>query len=545
MTENPLVRHFPPGAPIGWRNGQPVSLERFLSAACALAQRLPQGKYCINLCEDRLNFMLGFAAALIARATSLLPHNRTSSVLDGLTAAYAGACFLADSPQISTYSNRIDIQSWPEADGPATLPFIPSAHEAVIVFTSGSTGSPNPHVKTWGSLTHAAQIARDSLSIAPGSAFLGAVPAQHMWGLEMTVMLPLQAGCAVDAGCPLLPADIAAALARIPSPRWLVATPAHLRACALSGIQLPKMSGVLCSTAVLATNIAQSMEQSGAAPLLEIYGSTETGALAMRRPTQSAAFRTLGGINLDVSSGTTVARGGHLPHPIVLNDILDLRNEVEFTLRGRASDLIKIAGKRGSLAALNLELNSIPGIVDGVFFVPENWRGEPRLMAFVVAPDMNATAILDRLRRRLDPVFLPRPLVMVDALPRNPAGKLSREILHKLAVETGCSSERPAGCDTPLQQVAASHPALPHHFPGNPIVPGVWLLALVERAARDRYGAGLRICAIPDVRFRTALRPEEPFRITLQQVAADRLAFAVERESVRIADGTLVVQVIP
>jgi acyl-coenzyme A synthetase/AMP-(fatty) acid ligase len=65
--------------------------------------------------------------------------------------------------------------------------------------------------------------------------------------------------------------------------------------------------------------------------------------------------------------------------------------------------------------------------------------GEPdgarvaRLMAFVVAPDLRPDAILDALRARIDPVFLPRPLLFVDELPRNALGKLPREILLRLA----------------------------------------------------------------------------------------------------------------
>jgi acyl-coenzyme A synthetase/AMP-(fatty) acid ligase len=417
---------------------------------------------------------------------------------------------------------------------------IDPGHSAIVVFTSGSTGTPHPHVKTWGSLTHAAQAVRESLAIASGSTLLGVVPPQHMWGFEMTIMLPLQAGCAVDAGCPLLPADIAAALARLPDPRWLVATPAHLRACALSDTRLPRLTGMLCSTAMLSTDLAQAMEQACTAPLFEIYGSTETGALAIRRPTRNGSFRTLGGIELDASSGTPVARGGQLTQPVALGDILDLHDRSGFVLRGRASDLVKIAGKRGSLAALNHELNGIPGVVDGVFLAPDSGRGDSRLLAFAVAPGLDAAAILGQLRARVDPVFLPRPLLMVDALPRNAAGKLPRESLLALAAAHGHVT-RTEDSNAPQQQVEATHPALPHHFPGNPLVPGVWLLALVEQAARDRYGDGMRIRMVSDARFRSVLRPGEAFRIGLQQLAADRLAFTIERENVRIADGTLMV----
>ncbi len=58
--------------------------------------------------------------------------------------------------------------------------------------------------------------------------------------------------------------------------------------------------------------------------------------------------------------------------------------------------------------------------------------GIARLAAVVVAPGLSRSALLDALRGRIDAVFLPRPLVFVDALPRAATGKLPREALLSL-----------------------------------------------------------------------------------------------------------------
>jgi acyl-coenzyme A synthetase/AMP-(fatty) acid ligase len=541
MADLPLLRGFAPGDPLGWRDGRPIALRAVLGAAHALAARLPAGGTCINLCDDRLNFIVGFAAALIARATTVLPHSRAPEVLEELRRMHGGAQVIADHNDFAHAGGpRLDPRDWPGADESPAVPSIPAAHCAAALFTSGSTGAPQPHTKTWGSLVRAAQAASARLPVAPGSVLLGAVPPQHMWGFEMTVMLPLQAGCAVDAGCPLLPADIAAALARLPGARWLVATPLHLQGCLASGQPMPPLAGVLCATATLGAELAQAVEQSWGAPLWEIYGSTETGALATRRAAHEAPFRLVDGVTLRATAGGVVASGGQLDQPVTLGDVVELREAATFELRGRMADMVKVAGKRGSLAALDRELVRVPGVRDGVFWLRDS-PGETRLAAFAVAPEMSAAQVLAELRKRVDPVFLPRPLILVPSLPRNRAGKLTRESLNELILRYG-HARAPADGSARWQRVPHAHPALPHHFPGDPIVPGVWILSLVEDAARERFGADLRLRGVPEARFRRILRPGEAYRIELTRVAGDRLAFVVESARARIADGKLIVQ---
>jgi acyl-coenzyme A synthetase/AMP-(fatty) acid ligase len=105
-----------------------------------------------------------------------------------------------------------------------------------------------------------------------------------------------------------------------------------------------------------------------------------------------------------------------------------------FILHGRNADLVNIAGKRTSLGHLDYQLNSIQGVQDAVFFMPdEQGEGVTRLMAFVVAPGVTRDALLGALRERIDAVFLPRPLYFVDALPRNATGKVPQGDLLQLA----------------------------------------------------------------------------------------------------------------
>ena len=85
---------------------------------------------------------------------------------------------------------------------------------------------------------------------------------------------------------------------------------------------------------------------------------------------------------------------------------------------------------------------AIPGVADAAFFLPDHESAEAitRLCAFVVAPGLTAKDVLADLRQRLDPIFLPRPLIFLDSLPRNSTGKLPRsalQVLYTTRVEHG------------------------------------------------------------------------------------------------------------
>jgi acyl-coenzyme A synthetase/AMP-(fatty) acid ligase len=144
-------------------------------------------------------------------------------------------------------------------------------------------------------------------------------------------------------------------------------------------------------------------------------------------------WRALPGVSLRGDSRGTWASGGHIDGEVLLADVIELRGSDKFLLHGRTADLVNIAGKRTSLAHLNYHLNSIEGVVDGVFIVPEGAvEAVARLAAFAVAPGHTVESLMSALRQRIDAAFLPRPLYLVEALPRNDIGKLPRQSLTRI-----------------------------------------------------------------------------------------------------------------
>ncbi len=425
---------------------EPITAGKYLADVRQLAAALPSGGYVLNACGNRYRFAVGMAAALLANKISLLPPTLTPEMVRQLQIFAPDVFCLTDQPQSVdmpqfAWADGVPAGATGAASGGIDIPQIPESQTAAIVFTSGSTGTPVAHHKSWGGLVLSVRAEADRLGLLDGRrhSIVATVPPQHMYGFESSVLLALQSGAVMSAAHPFYPADICAALAAASHPRMLVTTPVHLRVLLESGLDIPPPDLVLSATAALPAQLALEAEARLNAPLLEIYGSTETGQIASRRSTETAEWTLFPGITLSAVRGEVWASGGHIQQAMPMGDELELLSDQCFLLHGRSADLINIAGKRSSLDYLNHQLNAVPGVIDGAFFMPDDNKGKTgsviRVMAFVVAPGLEASALIAALRERIDAIFMPRPLVMLDSLPRNSTGKLPRSALVALARE--------------------------------------------------------------------------------------------------------------
>ena len=441
MQTHPLISHLSSDDTIAWRNGVAISVEEFLADVRHLSSSLPTGKHILNVCRDRYHFAVGLAAAIVSNKISVLPPTHTPEMLRQLQLFAEDVFCLHDNPDCDITLPRLMYPVKPAStpgnkNKKISIPQINSHQLVAVVFTSGSTGTPVPHEKRWGALVRNIQVQSARLNMSDSAHYniIGTIPPQHMYGLESTVLLPLLTGNALSAAQPFYPADIASEAEVIPEPRVLVSTPLHLRLLLDAELKLPELTFILSATAPLSVSLALNLEKTLQAPLIEIYGSTETGQVATRRTTHSEVWHLLPDIELTQRGDQIWAEGGHVEMPAMLNDLIEVTHDSHFLLHGRTQDLINIAGKRSSLANLNHHLNAIEGVIDGAFFMPDELSHDhvTRLSACVVAPTLTADRLLAALRMRIDPVFLPRPLLFVDALPRNSTGKLPREALKML-----------------------------------------------------------------------------------------------------------------
>ena len=87
-----------------------VSAGAFFRRVHELAKVLPDAPYVINLSESRAGFMLGFAAALVRRQTSLFPSGQGRGDWEQLARQYPTASIISD--RVVDAPHAFDLRPW-------------------------------------------------------------------------------------------------------------------------------------------------------------------------------------------------------------------------------------------------------------------------------------------------------------------------------------------------------------------------------------------------------------------------------------------------
>jgi acyl-coenzyme A synthetase/AMP-(fatty) acid ligase len=448
---------------VAYQRGKVIKAPEFLHDVRSVAAALSvyaTAKHCLNVCQDRYQITVLLAAVMLAQQVSLLPPNTAELTLNSLCKEFEGTFVVCDEAHLAQF----EAAGQPYSKGTLTFEQLceqghsllhsdtsPNnisfdAEQCVgILFTSGSTGDPTPNPRSWGALCESARAEAHALELfelvslqdtAARPTVVGTVPAQHSYGIESTVAMCLQNRFAIASDASFFPADILAALANVPRPRVLVTTPYHLKLL-LEAIELtaaPTIDVVVSATAPLSPQLAALAEKQLGCPVREIFGSTESGQIAARRTTKTDLWTLFPNTFLESKNDQTWASGGHVSGEKLLNDIVEILPDHQFKLLGRTSDMVNMAGKRTSLGNLNFHLNSIDGVLDGVFYLPEGEDGAliTRLQAVVVTTELSSAQIIAELRKKIDPIFLPRKIRIVAQIPRNATGKVTQAILNSL-----------------------------------------------------------------------------------------------------------------
>lgn len=495
----------------------------------------PPGAHALMVFEnDRYAFTVALLGAWSVGLAVALPPNGRAQTIASLLDRSDVSCLLHDT-RAGGHLQVPRLLEGPAADEPAATFPVPQPLAATVC-SSGTTHDSEAWPKTADQLLGEVRVLAQTFEIEPGGRSVVTVPPAHLYGLLFGVLLPLSTGGAFLRETPLLPEAVAS---RVEQARadTLVSVPVHLRtAQTIEPVHLASLRRVFSSTAPLDEHTAHSFAQTHGVPITEIFGSTETGGIAWRRRDEGAPWRPLAGVC------TSIDERGHLqidspflppdtPRPWTTADLAEAGPHGSFVHRGRADGVVKVGGRRVSLPQMQRWLLAQPGVLDAeVTSVPAKGRGV-RLLAAVVAPGADEQALRQGMLQSFAPSTLPRRLLMVDSLPREPSGKLPRRPLLALfgLRPDGTAPSPRLGVGEPVVdpddprvvtatlRVPSDYVYFDGHFDTYPILAGVVqlhevLVPLVERA-RPRWGP---LRELLRVKFLGRIVPGDEVSVTLR-----------------------------
>lgn len=428
MTAIPLIRNFEHNRTIATNGTDAWTQQEFIAAANGMTDMLGQGDHVINLCQNRYHFLLGFVAAILSRKVTLLPPNSQDLTVTGLLQQYPETTLITDTDTKHEGVKCLDVRKLQIEPRAVDVPDIDAEQPVAIAFTSGSTGTPVAYPKHWAALAVSGQLLGERFGIGEGNHVVGTVPSQHMYGLEMTILMALQCGATIYTALPFYPADIHSAVSKLAN-CVLISTPVHLRA-AMGSERRSSPVKVISATAPLAESMAEDIERKFDCPVEELYGCTESGSVATRRPLGQSSWQLLSSMTLRQQGDKTMVNASHLAGDIELPDQIEF-DDHGFKLVGRNADMLNVAGKRFSLNELTSLITEIDGVQDAVAFLPQP-KNDIERPAAVVVGTATPRYIAQQLAKKVDAAFIPRPIVPVNEIPRNTTGKVVRSSLISL-----------------------------------------------------------------------------------------------------------------
>jgi len=395
----------------------------------------------------------------------------------GINILITDAAMAAHLPELT--AQRPQLQYWmveefakPENQSAAlnaTLPDTASATKrddlAVIIYTSGTTGRSKGAMLSHGNLLHNVESCRQVMAVVDHDRFIVLLPMFHSFMLCVGVLLPLITGGSMVLIRSLHPpkniiADIYRRQGTI-----LPAVPSFFRTLAAAEMP-PGLPLRICISggAPLPVEILREFNRHMPIPLIEGYGLSEASPVVSLNPIQGpqkegSIGQPIPDVEVTVqddegnllpigSTGEICVRGGNVmlgywnqPEAtakairngwLLTGDIGHGDVEGFFYITDRKKDMLIVNGINVYPREIEEVLYHISGVKEAaVVGVTDPRRGE-HPVAFVVAKDgvtLDEKSILTTLRQKLADYKVPKKITFLEALPRNPTGKvLKREL---------------------------------------------------------------------------------------------------------------------
>jgi acyl-coenzyme A synthetase/AMP-(fatty) acid ligase len=546
MTINDLLCGEVPRSRVATSDRRTIELGQFRSdvAANAAALRAANCRRGLLLTQDTYWAAVGLVALLQSGATVVMPPNALPATLAALAGEWDS---LVSDAAVAGVAPSFVLRA---GDGLEPLKELDPLASVIELFTSGSSGDPKRVIKTLGQMEREAAVIEALLGpfMSESGVVTGTVSHQHLYGLSFRLFWPLCSGRVMDGTVHEFWESL---IARQLSGGAIIASPAHLtripRHPALMADERPGF--ILSAGAPLPTAAALQARDMFAAPVLEIYGSTETGTIAWRRRDElDVPWQAVPGVAVRQTADQRVL----VTSPFLQDgaehegsDRIRVLPDGRFELLDRADRIAKIEGTRISLPEVERRLIEISHVAAAsAVALPGN---KPCLAAAVVLTEQGANELAKegpfrfgrRLRRELstvlEPAGIPRRWRFVAALPTGPLGKMRTEDVLALFEnpQDADSGDRPQEPDLHtvrrgegwVELDLFNRPdllQLDGHFPAMAIVPGVAQLDWAVKMAARFLDLPLPVATNFQVKFHRLTLPRTTVTLRLEHDAARR-----------------------
>jgi long-chain acyl-CoA synthetase len=324
----------------------------------------------------------------------------------------------------------------------------------LIKLTSGSTGKPKGIVASEANLIADCENICSTMRIAPADRNLGAIPFSHSYGFSNLVTPLVVQGTAVVISNDYLPqsiVDLANHFACTVVPLIPMVFD-HLASIPRGHGEFETVRTFLSAGAPLPATTSRRFRERYGIDIHSFYGCSECGGITYDRAGAAVERGSVGmamnGVELDVHAARLTVRSksvalGYLVdertfQPLehgrfVTDDLVDVRENGEVVLTGRASDLINTAGKKVNPREVEQVIMRIDGVRQvKVYGEPAGARGEVVAAAVVGNPDLTREQIREFCRVRLSLHKVPRIVKLIESIPVDERGKVKRAALALL-----------------------------------------------------------------------------------------------------------------
>ncbi len=354
---------------------------------------------------------------------------------------------------------------------------------AVLLYTSGTSGRPKGVMLSAGNLMSNIEQIVDRAHFNRTDTMLGVLPQFHTFGITVLTLLPLAIGCRAIYTARFVPRKLIE-LARRHAPTVLVAIPSMYGALRLvkdaKREDLKSLRYVVSGGEPLAQSVSDGFLERFGIRISEGYGLTETSPVtnwclpaewrwrSVGRPLARIHQRIVDAAGQDVAMGCEgeirVAgpnvMAGYWNLPVETKEAFDERGyfrtgdmgrfdrDGHLFITGRIKEMLIIAGENVFPREIEEVLDRHPAVkASAVIGLPDESRGELPI-AFVELRDgesFDEAALRSWCREHLAQFKVPREIRLLEALPRNPTGKIQRRALTALVVLSSDTHPNPQG----------------------------------------------------------------------------------------------------